>query len=64
MSYDRVVRYGMVSFPQFLNNANQTIHEAHRNAVKNGFAYHGTNKVVYGKKFLPGEFDVGESVIC
>lgn len=40
-----------------------TIDEARRKAVEKLLADHSKSKVLYGKKFLPGELSVGESVL-
>lgn len=37
--------------------------EARKAAVRNSIAYHEKNKVIYNKKFLPSEVQVGDLVL-
>lgn len=55
--------YGIPSYPTILEQREETVEEARKAAVNNSIAYHNKNKVIYDRKFLPIEFQVGDFVL-
>lgn len=55
--------YGVIFYSQLLNNPNKTVDYARRKAVESSLAYRLNNQLMYDKKFLPRDLNMGESIL-
>lgn len=55
--------YGTPSYPCLLSDVAENLQDARANAVRNSLAYHEKNKLIYDKKFIPSELQVGDFVL-
>lgn len=55
--------HGVVSYPHHITDNLPTLEDARKLAVRHSLDYHRKNKVLYDKRFLPGEFATGDAVL-